>query len=412
MSAPGIFRPPPPANEPIRTFAPGSPERESLQQRLEQMQQERIEIPCIIGGREVLTGRLRPATVPHDKEHVLADVHQGGAAEVEQAIAAAADAWQDWSRTPWEERVAILLRAAELLAGPWRDTLNAATMLGQSKTAHQAEIDAACETIDFFRFNASYLARIYEEQPVSSPGVWNRLEYRPLEGFVFAISPFNFTAIGANLTTSPALMGCTVVWKPASTAMLSAYYTMKLLEEAGLPPGVVNLVYGSGADIGAPALAPSRSRGRPLHRIHLGVPGHLARDRRQHRALPELPPDRRRDRRQGFRPRASVRGRRRGRDRDSPRRLRVPGSEVLGRLACLRPLQPLAGATRAARRGNGDDQGRRRCRLHELHGRRHRRELVAHPARGDRGGSRESRYRDRGRAGSSTTASATSSSRR
>ena len=255
MSAPGIFRPPPPANEPIHTFAPGSPERLSLQQRLQQMQQERIEIPCVIGGREVLTGRLRPSTVPHDKEHVLADVHQGGAAEVEQAIAAAADAWKDWSRTPWEERVAILLRAAELLAGPWRDTLNAATMLGQSKTAHQAEIDAACETIDFFRFNTSYLARIYEEQPVSSPGVWNRLEYRPLEGFVFAISPFNFTAIGANLTSSPALMGCAVVWKPASTATLSAYYTMKLFEEAGLPPGVVNLVYGSGADIGAPALA-------------------------------------------------------------------------------------------------------------------------------------------------------------
>ena len=255
MSAPGIFRPPPPANEPIRGYEPGSPERESLKERLRQMQVERIEIPCVIGGEEVRTGRLRPATVPHDKGHVLADIHQGGSAEVEQAIAAAADAWQDWSRTPWEERVAILLRAAELLAGPWRDTLNAATMLGQSKTAHQAEIDAACETIDFFRFNTSYLARIYEEQPVSSPGVWNRLEYRPLEGFVFAISPFNFTAIGANLTSSPALMGCTVVWKPASTATLSAYYTMKLLEEAGLPPGVINLVYGSGADIGAPALA-------------------------------------------------------------------------------------------------------------------------------------------------------------
>ena len=255
MSAPGIFRPPPPANEPIRGYEPGSPERESLKERLQQMQEERIEIPCVIGGEEVRTGRLRPATVPHDKGHVLADVHQGGSAEVEQAIAAAADAWQDWSRTPWEERVAILLRAAELLAGPWRDTLNAATMLGQSKTAHQAEIDAACETIDFFRFNTSYLARIYEEQPVSSPGVWNRLEYRPLEGFVFAISPFNFTAIGANLTSSPALMGCTVVWKPASTATLSAYYTMKLFEEAGLPPGVINLVYGSGADIGTPALA-------------------------------------------------------------------------------------------------------------------------------------------------------------
>ncbi len=255
MTAPGIFRPPVPVNEAIRSYAPGSAERESLQARLESMQREHLEIPCLIGGREVRTGRLRPAVMPHRKEHVLADVHQGGAAEVELAVAAAREGWQEWSRTPWEDRVAVLLRAAELLSGPWRDTLNAATMLGQSKTAHQAEIDAACESIDFFRFNASYLVRIYEEQPASSPGVWNRLEYRPLEGFVFAISPFNFTAIGANLTTSPVLMGCTVVWKPASTAMLSAYYTMKLLEEAGLPPGVINLVYGSGAEIGAPALA-------------------------------------------------------------------------------------------------------------------------------------------------------------
>jgi len=255
MSAPGLFRPPPPVNEPARAYEPGSPERASLGRRLAELQGERPELPCIIGGEEVRTGRLRQAVLPHRKEHVLADVHQGGAAEAERAIAAAGEAWQDWSRTPWEERVAIFLRAAELLAGPWRDTLNAATMLGQSKTAHQAEIDAACETIDFLRFNASYLTRIYEEQPISSPGVWNRLEYRPLEGFVFAISPFNFTAIGANLTTSPALMGNTVVWKPASTAMVSAYWTMKLLEEAGLPPGVINLVYGSGAEIGDPVLA-------------------------------------------------------------------------------------------------------------------------------------------------------------
>jgi 1-pyrroline-5-carboxylate dehydrogenase len=255
MSAPGIFRPPPPVNEPIRSYAPESPERESLKRRLEEMRSQRLELPCIIGGREVRTGNLREAVVPHDKEHVLADVHQSGPAEVEQAIRAAGEAWQDWSRMPWVDRVAILLRAAELLSGPWRDTLNAATMLGQSKTAHQAEIDAACETIDFWRFNVSYLARIYEEQPASSPGVWNRLEYRPLEGFVLAVSPFNFTAIGANLTMSPALMGCTIVWKPASTAMVSAYWTMKLLEEAGLPPGVVNLVYGPGSTIGDAALA-------------------------------------------------------------------------------------------------------------------------------------------------------------
>jgi 1-pyrroline-5-carboxylate dehydrogenase len=255
MSAPGIFRPPLPVNEPVRSYAPGSPERASLQKRLAEMRGERLEIPCIIGGEEVRTGRTREAVMPHDRSHVLADVHQGGAAEVEKAVNAAAEAWEDWHQLPWEERVAVFLRAAELLAGPWRDTLNAATMLGQSKTAHQAEIDAACEVIDFWRFNTSYLVRIYEEQPISSPGVWNRMEYRPLEGFVFAISPFNFTAIGANLTTSPALMGNTVVWKPASTAMVSAYYTSRLLEEAGLPPGVINLVYGSGSEIGDPVLA-------------------------------------------------------------------------------------------------------------------------------------------------------------
>jgi 1-pyrroline-5-carboxylate dehydrogenase len=254
MSAPGIFQPPTPVNEPIRSYAPGSPERASLKRRLEQMRGERLDIPCIIGGKEVRTGTTREAVVPHDRQHVLADVHQGGAGEVEQAIEAAADAWHDWSRTPWEERVAVMLRAAELLSGPWRDTLNAATMLNLSKTAHQAEIDAAGETCDFWRFNAEYLARIYREQPISSAGIWNRLEYRPLEGFVLAITPFNFTAIGANLTTSPALMGCAVVWKPASTAMVTAYWTLKLLEEAGLPPGVINLVYAPGATIDETAL--------------------------------------------------------------------------------------------------------------------------------------------------------------
>src|SRR3989440_6663127 len=229
MSGHAIFRPPAPTNEPIRDYAPGSPEREELRRRLEELQSERMELPCIIGGEEIRTGETVPTVMPHRKDHVLADVHQAGPAEVQRAIGAAGEAWRDWSRMPWEERAAVFLRAAELLAGPWRSTLVAATMLNQSKTAHQAEIDAAAELIDFWRFNPTYMRRIYEEQPISSPRVWNRLEYRPLEGFVFAVSPFNFTAIGGNLSTSPALMGNTVVWKPASTAADSGYYVIRVL---------------------------------------------------------------------------------------------------------------------------------------------------------------------------------------
>jgi len=250
-----IFRPPPAENEPVRSYAPGSPEREELRVRLAELQAQQLELPLVIGGEEVRTGETFEAVMPHKKSHVLATVHKGGAAEVERAIAAAGEASQDWSRWPWEERAAVFLRAADLLAGPWRATLNAATMLGQSKTAHQAEIDAACELIDFLRFNVEFMTRIYEEQPNSSPGVWNRMEYRPLEGFVFAVSPFNFTAIAGNLTSSAALMGNTVLWKPASTAAYSAHFLMRLFEAAGLPPGVINLLYGSGAEIGDPALA-------------------------------------------------------------------------------------------------------------------------------------------------------------
>ena len=254
MSAPGIFRPPPADNEPIRSYAPGTPERAELQRRLAEIAGERLSIPLVIGGERVETGTTFEAVMPHDRDHVLADVAKGDASHVERAVAAAREAHRTWSSTPWHERVAVFLRAAELLSGPWRSTLNAATMLNQSKTAHQAEIDSACETIDFLRFNAEYLVRIYEEQPISSPGVWNRMEYRPLEGFVLAVSPFNFTAIGANLSTSPALMGNTVVWKPASTQALSAWYMMRLFEEAGLPPGVINLVFGPGAELGDAAL--------------------------------------------------------------------------------------------------------------------------------------------------------------
>jgi|SRR4051812_4690282 1-pyrroline-5-carboxylate dehydrogenase len=251
----GIFTLPQPYNEPVRDYAPGSPERSSLKARLKELDSGQIEIPLIIGGKEIRTGNTGKIVKPHDHGHVLAEYHKAGSAEVEQAITAAMEAHREWSRTPWEERAAVLLRAADLLTGPWRDTMNAATMLGQSKTAFQAEIDSACELADFWRFNPAYMRRILEEQPVSSRGVWNRLEYRPLEGFVFAVAPFNFTAIAGNLPTAPALMGNTVLLKPASTAIYSAYFMMKLLEEAGLPPGVINLVAGSGAEVGDPVLA-------------------------------------------------------------------------------------------------------------------------------------------------------------
>jgi 1-pyrroline-5-carboxylate dehydrogenase len=248
------YAPPPPVNEPVRGYAPGSPQRASLKARIAELAADRVDVPCIIGGREVRTGTIVPTVAPHDHGHVLADVHQAGPEEIRAAIGAAAEAWRSWSRLPFEERLAVVLRAAELLAGPWRDTINAATMLGQSKTVHQAEIDAACEAIDFLRFNASFLAEIYADQPLSSPGIWNRMEYRSLEGFVVAISPFNFTSIAVNLVTSPAMCGNVVLWKPAQTASLSAYWNMRLLEAAGMPPGVVNLVFASGPTIAAHAL--------------------------------------------------------------------------------------------------------------------------------------------------------------
>jgi 1-pyrroline-5-carboxylate dehydrogenase len=254
-AADAAYRPPAAVNEPVKNYAPGSPERRSLQAKLTEMAGQRLEIPLVIGGEEVRTGKTRQAVMPHRYRHVLADVHQGGAAEVQRAIGAAHAEWETWSRTPWWERASVILRAADLLSGPWRDTLNAATMLGQSKTAHQAEIDAAAELIDFWRFNVEYMLHIYDEQPAASSGVWNRLEYRPLEGFVFAVTPFNFTSIGGNLPTSAALMGNTVVWKPASTAMYAAHVIMEILRAAGLPDGVINLVYGSGGDVGDAALA-------------------------------------------------------------------------------------------------------------------------------------------------------------
>jgi 1-pyrroline-5-carboxylate dehydrogenase len=226
-----------------------------LKQRLQQMLAEQIEIPVIIGGKAIYTGTTATAVCPHDHSHVLATVHQAGAAEVKQAVGAASEAWQAWSELAWEARAAIFLKAAELLAGPWRDTLNAATMLNQSKTVFQAEIDAACELIDFWRFNTYYMWQIYAEQPASVRGIWDYVEYRALEGFIFAVTPFNFTSIAGNLPTAPALMGNTVLWKPASTALLPAYYLMRLLEEAGLPPGVINFLPGRGSQVGNPVLA-------------------------------------------------------------------------------------------------------------------------------------------------------------
>ncbi len=245
----GVRRVPHPINDPNRSYAPGSPERAELKARLKSMAAEKIDMPLIIGGKEIRTGRTAQSVMPHDHQHVLGEYHMAGPEHIQQAIDASREARREWGSWPWEDRAAVILRAAELLATSWRSTILAATMLGQSKTAYQAEIDAASEMIDFWRFNAFFAQELYQEQPISSPGMWNSMEYRPLEGFVYAVTPFNFTAIGGNLTTAPALMGNTVIWKPASSAMLSSYYTMRLLEEAGLPPGVINFVPGDAVQI-------------------------------------------------------------------------------------------------------------------------------------------------------------------
>ncbi len=255
MSTQALFHPPLPRNEPIRDYAPGSPERARLQARLGEMGAEVADLPMVIDGHEVRTLQTAPVVAPHDTRHVLGHAHQGGASQVEAAIEAATRAHGAWASTPWEERAAIFLRAADLLSGPWRDTINAATMLGQSKTAYQAEIDSAAELCDFFRFNVAYLPTILEDQPISASGTWNRMEYRPLEGFVLAITPFNFTSIAGNLPSAPALLGNTVVWKPSQLASLSAHYLMQLLRAAGLPDGVINLVQGPPAELVQAAIA-------------------------------------------------------------------------------------------------------------------------------------------------------------
>ena len=244
MSFNGRRHVPPPVNEPVKSYAPGTPERTELKARLEAMAAERVDVPLVIGGQRVRTGRTGTVVMPHSHRHVLADYHMAGPGDVSQAIASAVAAQREWASWAWEDRAAVFLKAGELLATSWRATLNAATMLGQSKTAFQAEIDSACELVDFWRYNPWFAEQLYSEQPVSDRSMWNQIEYRGLEGFVYAITPFNFTAIGGNLPTAPALMGCAVVWKPAASAMLSAHYILQLLEAAGLPPGVINMVAG------------------------------------------------------------------------------------------------------------------------------------------------------------------------
>jgi len=244
-----------PVNEPIDSYVPGSASQVAFQAKVAELRQNKIDIPLIIGGKEIRTGNTANCIIPYEHETVLATYHKAGPEEVQMAIDAAMTAKKEWANMPWQQRLAVFKKMADLLAGPYRMLLNASTMLGQSKNAFQAEIDSACELIDFLRFNSYYATQIYQEQPTSSAGIWNQVEYRPLEGFVFAISPFNFTAIAGNLSTSAAMLGNTVVWKPASSSVYSGYFLMQLFKEAGLPDGVINFVPGSGAEVGDPVLA-------------------------------------------------------------------------------------------------------------------------------------------------------------
>jgi 1-pyrroline-5-carboxylate dehydrogenase len=244
-----------PENEAVLSYLPGSPEKDSLKKTIAEMKSVCIDIPLIINGREIRTGQTGTCTIPHNHAHVLATYHMAGPEEVRMAVDAAVNAQKEWAALSWEHRLAIFLKAAELIKGPWRDTLNAATMLGQSKTVYEADADSACELMDFFRYNAWFVRQIIEEQPGCAPGMLNRIEYRPLEGFVFAVTPFNFTAIGGNLPTSPAMAGNTVVWKPASTAVFSNYFVMQMLREAGLPDGVINFIPGPGSMVGPMVMA-------------------------------------------------------------------------------------------------------------------------------------------------------------
>lgn len=246
----GFFKVKTPGNEPVLSYKHGSKERAALEQKLQELRSEKIEIPLIIDGKEVFTGNTKDCIVPHNKSHILATYHIASEKEINMAIDSNLRAKDKWEQMPWQHRAAIFLRAADLLSTSWRATVNAATMLAQSKTIYQAEIDSACELIDFFRYNAYFMEQIYQDQPQSTNQSWNRVEYRPLEGFVLAISPFNFTAIGGNLPSAPAMMGNVALWKPASSAVFSNYYVMKLLQEAGLPDGVINFIPSPGSLIG------------------------------------------------------------------------------------------------------------------------------------------------------------------
>jgi 1-pyrroline-5-carboxylate dehydrogenase len=257
----GSWNIPTPPNEPVLSYAPGTPERTALKAALAAVGTQQADIPVVVAGREVRSGVTHDVVAPHCHQRVLAKVHQADRKTIEAAVTTAVEAQRDWGNWRFEDRAAVFLRAAELLATRHRQLLNAATMLGQSKTAYQAEIDSACELIDFLRFNVHFAERIYQEQPSSSPGVWNRMDHRPLEGFIYAITPFNFTAIGGNLPTAPALMGNAVVWKPSATASLSNWHFFKLLEEAGLPPGVINFLPGNSIEVSDALLADRRLAG-------------------------------------------------------------------------------------------------------------------------------------------------------
>ena len=374
----GIQAVPRPNNEPVRGYEVGSADRAALEAEINRQSNQVVEIPVIIGGREIRTGKIAEVRSPHNHSHVVARYHEATPDLVEEAVAAAADAWRTWSELDHRARASLYLRMADLLVGPWRYRMNAATMLGQSKTSHQAEIEAACEFADMLRFNAYFLDQLVRQQPVGDPdpGVWNYLEYRALEGFIFAVSPFNFTALGGNLAMAPAIMGNTIVWKPAETQMLSAYYLMELYREAGLPDGVVNMLPGHGPTIGAPALAQETLAGvhftgstATFQHIWKTVGG-------EHRELPLLSPGRRRDRRQELRGGARVRRCGGAGRQPDPGRLRVPGTEMLGGLARLPAGKHEGRVPRPLPRGSEDGDDGRPDGLRQLHGRRDRRALL------------------------------------